>query len=148
MAPTAIWPSPPTLVRRARSASTKPVPTSAKITARLTDAPIAYGEPQAPSAKADSASPTGTPVSATSTIPISSAANTAASGISRAGESVGGRRKVSVMCLSRHHCPYACALVGAGRAAAHDAAAVQHHDAVGDRQQFIEFGRNQQHRDA
>ena len=38
MPPTAIWPSPPTLVRLARCAMTKPMPTSASASARLIDA--------------------------------------------------------------------------------------------------------------
>ena len=41
MPPTAIWPSPPTLVRLARCAMTKPIPTSASASVRLIDAATA-----------------------------------------------------------------------------------------------------------
>ena len=58
MPPTAIWPSPPTLVRLARNARMKPRPTSDSATARLIEAPKAKAVPKAPSRKASTASGT------------------------------------------------------------------------------------------
>ena len=62
MPPTAIWPSPPTLVRLARKARMKPRPTSDSATARLIEAPIAKAVPKAPSMNASMASGTSLPL--------------------------------------------------------------------------------------
>ena len=85
MPPSAIWPSPPTLVRLARWARTKPSPTRPRASERLIDAAMAYGEPHAPSAKAATASPIDTPIASTSTMPQLMAKSTASADTSSAG---------------------------------------------------------------
>jgi len=50
--------------------------------------------------------------------------------------------------LPRHHRADRLLTVGIGDAGAHDPAAVEHHDAVGHGEQFIELGRHQQDRHA
>ena len=78
--PTAIWPSPPTLVRLARNAMMKPRPTRASATARFTEAPKAKVEPNAPSRNASRASGTDLPAIAISARPMTSEATVAATG--------------------------------------------------------------------
>ncbi len=87
MPPTAICPSPPTLVRLARLASTKPKPTSANTVLRLSDAASAKGEPKAPSTNAAIAFGTETPIIAISSNPTPAANATASTGTSSAGRS-------------------------------------------------------------
>ncbi len=88
MPPSAIWPSPPTLVRLARCASTKPMPTRPSASARLIDAATAYGEPQAPSANAATACGIDTPIASTRPSPHSIANSTAATEMTMAGRSL------------------------------------------------------------
>jgi hypothetical protein len=95
MPPTAICPSPPTLVRLARSA-----------TNRLIDAAMTYPEPKAPSMKASTASSTGTPVAAMSARLAAKVTSTVSTGkVIAAGGS--GMRRAAVAGRSSAVMPHA-----------------------------------------
>ena len=103
MPPTAIWPSPPTLVRLARKARMKPRPTSDSATARLIEAPIAKAVPKAPSMNASMASGTSLPLAAISSRPTIIEPTTAMKGTAMPSRR---RRSGSESAMRRHAtCP-------------------------------------------
>ena len=64
------------------------------------------------------------------------------------GQAAGDAVHALSLRLPRHHGTDGAARAGSAGRTAHDPAAIQHDDAVGDRQQFVELARDQQHADA
>ena len=160
MPPTAIWPSPPTLVRLARLARTKPRPTSASDDARLIEAADRVRRAERPSTKAAIAFGTDTPVSGDqqqadqrgATRRPATRHQRAQGRSAKPRRGPGGRCSVadepSVMRRAPPSTRRSLACARARRAVAHDPAAVDHDDAIRDGEQFVELGGDQQHRDA
>ena len=156
MPPTAIWPSPPTLVRLARNARMKPRPTSASATARLIEAPMAKALPKAPSRKASIASGTDLPLDRDQQQADDHRAGDGeerhgdADQAAAVGQREGQRRHAASPAgiWPDIRAPIAAALGHPGGALADQPAAVEHDDPVGDGDQLVELARDQQHADA
>ncbi len=141
MPPTAIWPSPPTLVRLARFARTKPKPTRANASAAIDRGGNRIGRADGAVDERRQSHPAPTRRSTRSTRDRPGAANaTASSEPNSAGARRKALRQLAPRWLDNSHCacpaimaPIAARARRVGGAGSHDPAAVKHDDAVGDR---------------
>ena len=130
----------------------KPRPTSDSATARLIEAPTAKAVPKAPSMKASMASGTSLPLSGDQQQADDHRADDGDEGNRHAEQTAAIRQRESAS--ARHatcpdiRAPIAPRSLMLGRPLAHQAAAIEHGDAVGDGDQLVELARDQQHADA